>query len=393
MQVVYTGEPMPTQVVSSIFLVGPTPRSKDVPSWRPEALAYLKKKGYNGTVFVPESRDGEAYPDYDSQVGWENTALNFADCIVCWIPRDLETMPAFTTNTEFGEWFKSGKMIYGAPQVLVDGVMTDAPKTKYQTYKALEANVYSASKLETVLDDAMKFVGEGSFREGGECQVPLYIWDTYEFQDWYNTHDWQKNQFVGAKVLWTHFVGEKKKSLFFWALEVNIYIAAEDRYKSNELIISRPDISTAVLYKKAEKIEDWEIVVVKEFRSASVSDDGFVMELPGGSSKKSNKSPTETIVSEIEEEIGLSIRSWRFHLHFVRQMVSTMSIHFSYVFSVELSDSEMDFVKSQRDKVLGVEADTERIYIEVWKYSDIMKSDAMDWSMIGMINQVMFEKS
>lgn len=393
MKVIYTGEPMPTEVESSMFLVGPSPRSNDVPSWRPAALDYLRKRGYNGTVFVPEARDGEAYPDYDSQVGWEDTALNFTDCIVCWIPRDLETMPAFTTNTEFGEWFKSGKMVYGAPQSLVDGVVTDAPKTKYQTYKALEANVYSASKLETVLDDAMKFLDGGDLRGGGQCQVPLYIWRTDEFQTWFCAHDWSKLRFDGAKVVWTHYVGPNKKLLFFWALEVDIYIASENRNKKNELIISRPDIASAVLYKKAEKIQDWEIVLVKEFRSACVNENGFVLELPGGSSQKPMKSFRDTIVSEIGEETGLSLRPGRLHSHFVRQMVSTMSIHCSFLYSAELTDSEMDFVKSQEGKVQGVEEDTERTYIEVWKYSDIMTSDKMDWSMIGMINQVVFEKS
>src|SRR6266511_3357557 len=40
----------------SLFLAGPTPRSADVPSWRPEALNLLRGLGFAGTVLVPERR-------------------------------------------------------------------------------------------------------------------------------------------------------------------------------------------------------------------------------------------------------------------------------------------------------------------------------------------------
>ena len=38
----------------SIFLAGPTPREKDIISWRNEAIKILENLGFDGIVYVPE---------------------------------------------------------------------------------------------------------------------------------------------------------------------------------------------------------------------------------------------------------------------------------------------------------------------------------------------------
>jgi hypothetical protein len=129
MKVFYALQSLPERE-QSIFLAGPTPRSKDVESWRPEALAILADIGYQGNVFVPEPEGGEWADDYDydSQISWELKGLNIAGmygCIVFWVPRNLENMPAFTTNVEFGLHVKvcNLNMAYGRPD--------NAPGTRY----------------------------------------------------------------------------------------------------------------------------------------------------------------------------------------------------------------------------------------------------------------------
>lgn len=105
---------------SSIFLAGPTPRSSDVPSWRPEAIELLKRMKFTGAVFAPEPFCSH----YLEQVEWEHAALTKASVILFWVPRDLVTMPAFTTNVEFGRFADSGRIVvYGRPE--------GAPKTRY----------------------------------------------------------------------------------------------------------------------------------------------------------------------------------------------------------------------------------------------------------------------
>ena len=101
----------------SIFLAGPTPRSIEIETWRKEALSILKDLGYDGIVYVPEREFDDRNFDYNNQVWWEREALHNANVIVFWIPRDIKTMPAFTTNVEFGYWISKNKdkVLYGRP--------------------------------------------------------------------------------------------------------------------------------------------------------------------------------------------------------------------------------------------------------------------------------------
>jgi hypothetical protein len=112
-------------VPNSIFLAGPTPRDSGVKSWRPEALAILKEWGFTGYAFVPETEDWGWCGNYNRQVEWEWDALGRASRVLFWVPRDLETMPAFTTNVEFGmmAMYNHERMILGFPE--------GAPKNRY----------------------------------------------------------------------------------------------------------------------------------------------------------------------------------------------------------------------------------------------------------------------
>lgn len=144
MRVVYALEPLR----QSIFLAGPTPRSSDVESWRPEALQKLGELGFSGDVYVPEASDWQAHDSYDAQVHWEWEALKQASVIVFWVPREIATMPAFTTNVEFGDWVKSGKVILGAP--------ANAPKMTYLRMLATKYNVPCFDTLDETLQAAVE---------------------------------------------------------------------------------------------------------------------------------------------------------------------------------------------------------------------------------------------
>jgi Nucleoside 2-deoxyribosyltransferase like len=114
MNVIYSDQKVEF-TAKNIFLAGPTPRSPQVKSWRPDALSILHKMGFKGTVFVPEYRNWETKFDYLTQVEWEWEGLEKSNAIAFWIPRDLITMPAFTTNVEFGSYVRSGRAYYGRP--------------------------------------------------------------------------------------------------------------------------------------------------------------------------------------------------------------------------------------------------------------------------------------
>lgn len=149
MNVIYALEPIP----KSIFLAGPTPRppkpgQDKVPSWRPEAVRMLRDDlGFTGSVFVPESPDGEPHDNYDHQLPWEWEGLNQATIVAFWIPRVLETMPAMTTNVEFGMLVNSGKMVLGAPP--------EAAKMTYLKELAKRYNVCIFDNLHDTLQESV----------------------------------------------------------------------------------------------------------------------------------------------------------------------------------------------------------------------------------------------
>lgn len=385
MEVVYVGEDLPEAVTKSIFLAGPTPRNKEEQeSWRPDALKILEDKGFDGVVFIPEPRDGEFKLDYDDQVGWEEEFLNNADCIVFWVPRDLELdskgypkMAAFTTNAEWGVWCDSGKVVFGAP--------VEATKNGYLKHYAAKYNVPMSESLPDTLDSAIDMLGNGAERTGGERNVPLFIWNTPSFQSWYQQLKGAGNRLDDAKLLY-NFRPRFKNFVFLWVLKVNVYVAAEDRNKTNEFVLARPDISSVLMWQpNTDSIKDSKVILIKEFRSPARTEDGFIRELPSGSSNDATDSATEIAAKEVHEETGFYLDPSRLTLESSRQLAGTLSSHKSSLYSVELDDEEIEWFESQKDIVHGNAEDTERTFIEVVSVYDILENELVDWSTTGMI--------
>lgn len=381
MQVIYANEKVPQNFNKAIFLAGPTPRSQNVQSWRTKAIRLFEKIGYDGVIFSPEDRNGKWKHSYLDQVEWEEKCLYMADCILFWIPRNLRTMPAFTTNTEWGVWQDSGKVVFGAPE--------DASKIRYQKYYAEKLKVPMATTLKETMSNAIEMTKNGALRTGGEREVPLHVWNTAHFQQWYNNQKQVGNRLDGARVVWSFRVGPQRNFVFLWAIHVNVYIANEKRNKTNEVVVARPDIATIVMYRRGDTLQDTDIVLIREFRSPVSNIDGYVWEIPGGSSFKPVGSPEKLAAAECKEETGLKIDASRVIHHESRQMVATLSAHKAHLFSVEITDDELEYLCSQKGIPQGVIEDTERTYVEIVKLSDILTSDKVDWSMLGMIMSVL----
>ena len=395
-QIVYTGEEMPDSFTSSIFLAGPSLRpgqEEEMESWRKDAIQILEDKGYSGVIFCPEARDQKFKEDfdYDDQVGWEEKYLNVADCIVFWIPRDISVdskgnlkLPAFTTNVEFGAWADSGKIVYGAPP--------SADKNKYLKHYAEEYKVPMGETLVETLDDAMEMVGEGVERSGGERYVPLFIWKLPSFQSWYQAQKGAGNRLEEARLLY-NFRPKFKSFVFIWILKVSMYVASEDRIKDIEVVVSRPSICSVCLFHPTtsgfpESWVDTEVVLVKEFKSPASTEDGFIRELPGGSSF-GQESPEEIAAEEVHEETGFYLEPSRLRSHGARQLAGTFSSHKASLFSAQITEKEMEWFRSQKEIVHGNIKDTEMTFIEVYTVSELMESKMVDWATLGEILSVL----
>ncbi|GAA0989825.1 hypothetical protein GCM10009555_074480 [Acrocarpospora macrocephala] len=142
--VVWAREPIPAD--PSIFLAGPMPRASiPVPSWHSAAISLLGELRTRPlTVLTPESRDGIRAEHYDDQFAWENAAREAATAILFWIPRDLATLPGFTTNVEFGHDVRTGKVVLGCPP--------DCPNPERNRYLIRLAEHYAVPVRQTLAD-------------------------------------------------------------------------------------------------------------------------------------------------------------------------------------------------------------------------------------------------
>lgn len=384
-RVVYVGQEFPAAIQKSIMLVGPTPRSPEVPSWRPEAIRILTEIGYDGVVFVPEGEHETWTTNYDTQVETEERMLRTADCIVCWVPRHIERMPAFTTNDEWGTWKYSGKVVFGAPP--------DTPKVRYQQYYAKKLGIPSFNTLEDTLRAAVARIGQGAMREGGERDISLYIWNTPSFKQWYKNLRAAGNRLDGARVEWAFLVGKNRSTIFAWAIHANVFVASENRNKINEIVIARPDISTVLAYRRRMTLLETEVVLIREFRSPVSNDKGFIYELPGGSSFVPGGNPRQLAADEFGEETGFKIEAARLKEHGSRQLMATFSAHRGHLFSVALTQAEIDRVRLDTGTPRGVHGGSKRTYAEVWRVGDLLDpKSGIDWSMLGMILSVLQEE-
>ncbi len=377
MDLVYATEPFPKTVTKTIFLAGPSPRGLAASHWRDEAITLLQARGFDGTVFLPIPRDHAFPASYVDQIDWEDEGLHRADVILFWVPRDLAALPGFTTNVEFGEWMRSGKVVFGAP--------VNAPKVRYLLAKAERRAIPMATSLGAVIDLALQRLGAGAERRDGECTVPLGIWNTSSFQSWYRSQRNAGNRLDGARVEWTFSYGPQHELLFLWALRANVYCAAEQRNKRNEFVLGRPDIASVLLFHPGPTLLDTTVVFVKEFRIPAATPDGFIHELPGGSSWD-EQDMRHVARDEVREETGRNnIALRRFRKIDTRQMYGTLSANRAHLYTVLLRDDELDDLKRLRGRVFGLVEHGERTSIEIMTVRQLLRRKDVDWSTLGMV--------
>ena len=384
MQVVYAREPFPDRWTKSVFLAGPTPRDASTPSWRPEALRLLEAAGYDGVVFVPEDRDitGCAInpENYGPQIQWEDEGLQRADVILFWVARDLKAMPAFTTNIEWGEWFDSGKVALGYPE--------KTPKVGYFRAKAEWLGIPILHTLEATVARALEMIGEGALREGGETHVPIEIWRTDIFRRWHAAQKAAGNALLKARVLWTYRIGRDKERLFFWAIETDMRVGAERRVVKDGVVVGRPDISVTILLGPPRAF-DTEVVIIKEFRPAASTSDGYVHEGAGGSSWD-KKSPAEVAAAEVLEEAGVRVRAMELRDLGERQLLPSLCSHKAHVFVGSLDKGQMETLRDRAHLPLGSERAGERTWVEFHTFRSLFEGTTqagrdVDWATLGMI--------
>lgn len=390
MEVIWAKDPFPNATTYSIFLAGPTPRSKGGVEvrWRSEALRVLREElHFTGHVYVPEESDGSFREGtYNEQVVWEEEGLNRADVIVFWVPRKMEgKMPGLTTNDEWGTWKHSRKVVWGSPP--------DAENVRYQIHYAQQLSIPHFDSLHATLKKAIEMFAPGEKRQGSYAKIPLLIYKTPAFRVWKHALEAAGNEIRDARVKWVwpyHSWKDSESPVFLFALHAKVWITSEKREKVNELVLSRPDVSAVMMWSKGLNLGDCRVVLVKEFRTPVSNPTGFVWELPGGSTTDTTQDALAIAAEELFEETSERVAPTELVHEGVRQCLATLASHRCNLFSIEISNERMTAIDVRPNKVHGKEEDSERTEVHVVRIEDILEGKIpCDWSTVGMIMKVL----
>lgn len=372
---VYSDQEMPQEVSRTLFLCGPSPREGVGENWRKKALEYLESIKYDGHIFIPLTSDGKTPASYDAQRQWEIDAIDRADCIVFWVPRNTKTLPGLTTNVEFGLYTKSGRVILGYPP--------QADKMTYLDATAKDNRIPVYHTLEETLDAAITFIGEGHLRSNGKELIPLFIYKMTECQEWLKSNYSQGNYLTDFRVKHVFNI-PTKNILLYWFAETTFYLAKEKRLKS-EFVHTRRGICSCVIHTSPTDILDAEIILVKEYRNTCSNEINYVLDLPGGGGDTLEKKE-KIIIEEVLEETGVQLNPEQIKLIDIRQVSSTYSLHSNELFSYKISDEQMQEIKAAtQGKVYGVGEDTEQTYVHIMSLREIMENKNIDWATLGLI--------
>jgi 8-oxo-dGTP pyrophosphatase MutT (NUDIX family) len=381
--IVRAGQQPPESWDASLFIAGSAVASRSSAApWQPEVIALLRERWESDgrlVVFVPEL---DFASDYEAEelVDWYDRAFDVADVVMFWWPDDAD--PCFMC-TSLAAWNDSQRMVHGTP--------SSGPKSRYLLRYADAHAISAATTLAGMVSAVLDKIGSGARRVGGEREVPLPIWRTDSFQRWYSAQTSAGNTLLGARHVWTFSAGPHRSFLVYWALHVRVYVRAEDRVKSNEVVISRPDASVMALYQPAANIDDTIIVLVREFRSPASTPDGLVHELPGGSGAEGDDA-LERAVRETEEETGLAIDVQRIRARGSRQLAAAVSTHHAHLFTVEITGDELARLHATQSVPHGV-GGTEQTWVEITTFGKLRENRFVDWATVGMVAEAVLDRS
>jgi nucleoside 2-deoxyribosyltransferase/8-oxo-dGTP pyrophosphatase MutT (NUDIX family) len=381
MQLVYAGQAYPTVFHKSLYLAGPVPRDANIASWRSHALALLTSLGYDGVVFIPEALPGEASSRNDQPWDWEHEALRHSDVILVWLPAAPETRPDTPNQVELGIQIHLGKVIVG---LAADAYLPPDLARLSQQYQ-----VRLHRTLPEIVQAAVTRLGAGAERAGAECRVPLDIWQTRHFQQWYTSQTSVGHSLQDViNIEWVFRVGPERALPLLMAMHVAINVCGEGRIKSNEVVLIRPSIVTICAYCPGENRLQDRFVLVKEYRTPVLNATGFVWELPGGSSLKEHTDPVSLAMEELSQETGLHFSRDRFRMIEQRQLAATLFANQACLLAIELEPAEINEIATKQGEMYGNSTETEQTYLYIMSRQQILEDTLVDYVTLGQISLV-----
>lgn len=329
-------------------------------------------------IFIPRLNDEPQNQINDDLIDWYDRAMDIADVSTFWCPEDVDLY-----------WFPATVAAGKDDRRVVCGAPLHHPQSGYLLRYAKHNAISVVTTLSDMATKVLDLIGRGAPRIAGEREIPLHVWQTESFQRWYAAQTTAGNELRGARLVWTFNTGPQKKLLLYWALHVSVWVRAEHRIKSNEVVVSRPDISVLAFYQRRPNIDETIIILVREFRSPASTPDGLVHELPSGSGSDGSDARDQA-VKEAEEETGLAIDVSRIRSYGSRQLAATVSAHHAHLFAAEITDEELAQLRTAQEEMHGSD-DIEQTWTEITTFGDLRRNSIVDWTTLGMISEIILD--
>jgi 8-oxo-dGTP pyrophosphatase MutT (NUDIX family) len=375
LQIVRPPAPIPPSFTSSLFLAGPRGAEGDADSWQAQVLDLLQQAGYGGLVYLPPA--GEPT---EEQLAWEEKALRHADAILFHLAPGPAGMDPLTRE-RWGAWRRSGKAVLCAS--LEQQVLRRA---------AARLRVPTGLTLAEAVNHLLPLLRPGVPRRGGERAVPLLLWRSPAFQRWYRALRAAGNELDDVEVEWIYRPrASPGRPPLLWALRPRVWVRAERRHKAGEIVVGRAEVSATVLYQPAAQVLDTQVVLIREFRSAGTTADGYVWALPGGSAEHAadrEQNAALTALREVQEETGLCLLPSQLEpvAGGARQLASTILSHRAHLFRAALTEEQMRSLQDaeRAGRHHGANAG-ERCYVIIRPLRQLLTGGQLDWGQLGML--------
>ena len=384
MSLIGPGGSLPDSWDRSLLLYWSSGRHENWVSWRDVVLGHLEHLGYRGVVFLTEP--GSSYSGGSQQwrqLEWLTRVGRMSDVILSsWSPE--------ADSPESLYWLLSSELLNLRKIVLqlderTAGILRSLDIQPLRRIHLVHSERDAAEGVLRLLENAAR-------RSGPERAIPLDIWQTSEFRNWYAAQHAAGNELKNADAVWAFRPGlGYVEPLWYWALHVGVRIHRENRTKVNEPVIGRPDIAATVLHNRALTVEDTEIVLVREYRVPAIGPGAYVWELPSGSGA-AGRDIVDVAIQECREEVGIDFEPSRLRYHGKRQLLATMSCHQAHLFSAVLSSAELSQMERSRGIARGVPPN-ERTFVEFLSVREILARGLLDWSMAGMLQLALKEQN
>ena len=383
MSLIRPGDSLPESWDRSLLLYWNSGRREDRVSWRDGVLGQLEHLGYRGVVFLadPDASYSGGSQQW-RQLEWLTRVCRMSDVM-------LSSWSAEANRQEDLYWLLSSELLNLRKIVLqldeqAADILTSLDIQPLRRIRIVHSERDAAVEVLRLLENAAR-------RSGPERAIPLDIWQTSEFRNWYAAQHSAGNELKNADAVWAFRPGlGYVEPLWYWALQVGVRIHGENRTKVNEPVIGRPDIAATVLHSRTLAVEDTEVVLVREYRVPAIGPGGYVWELPSGSGA-AGEDIVNVAIQECREEVGIDLVPSRLRYHGKRQLLATMSCHQAHLFSAVMSQAELSQIQGSRGMARGVPPH-ERTFPEVLSVREILAQGLLDWSMAGMLQLALKEQ-